>query len=405
VSNLQLTRNRTRTSSLRDAPDLESINYYIDGFLLKHRSQRHSPKTIRFYAECLRRFLWFLEHEDYPIALQEITPNHIRHFLIYISECNKERWGSTRPGANRPLSPASIHAFARTLRAFFRWVTKEAQLQYNPFSNVDMPKLPNQWKVEVYTEDEIARIFSACDQGDSPFYAQRNRAIVSLLLDSGIRASELLGLEVDDIDPRQGVFTVHGKGNKDRTAVIGQFARRALWEYLTHHRLKLDTFSPALFVTHQGTPLSYDGLRHMLSNLGERGGIERLSVRCHRFRHSFATMAHRNGMRGSTLQEALGHTTWDVTRKFYINISKEDLIEEHARYAPLDRMSRQLKAQQPSALRPSAGPGASPNRHPKLPDAKVLAREVSESTFVAVARKYGVSDVCIHKRLRKAGLK
>src|SRR5690349_14538980 len=106
-------------------PPLDSIHYFIDGFLLKHLSQRQPPSTVKFYKENLAKFVWFLEQEEYPVTLEDLTPNHIRHFLIYLQEQTEGRWGSTNWNANKPLAPASVHAFARTLRAFFRWATKE----------------------------------------------------------------------------------------------------------------------------------------------------------------------------------------------------------------------------------------------------------------------------------------
>jgi site-specific recombinase XerD len=92
------------------------IRYYLDGFLLKHRSQRHSPKTIEFYRDRLRNFCWFLENQGYPMDLASIHINHIRHFLISLQEEVKGRWDSNNPGANRPMKPRSIHAYARCLR-------------------------------------------------------------------------------------------------------------------------------------------------------------------------------------------------------------------------------------------------------------------------------------------------
>jgi site-specific recombinase XerD len=396
--------------SIRNAsrPDdvqlLDSIHYFIDGFLLKHRSQRHSPRTIDFYRENLQRFVWFLERQLYPTALPDITANHIRHFFIYLNESNEHRWGSDRWGANKPLSPSTIHGYARALRAFFRWATKEARLQFNPFANVDMPHVPSQWKVQTYTDEEIVQLFAACDTFATPFAVHRNRAIVAVLLDSGIRASELLGLEVGDIEPREAIFTVRGKGDKSRPVVVGNFARKELWAYLTHHRLRMDTPSPALFISHTGSALTYNGLMQVFRNLRIRSRIDRVAVRPHILRHTYATKAHRNGMKGATLQEALGHTMFDTTRRYYLDISKEDLAAEHAKYGPLDNMSKQLKVYENSAVQPARQPVENGRFAAKLPDATVLAYEVSQSNYTAVARKYGCSDTAIRKRLRKAGL-
>ena len=105
-------------------------------------------------------------------------------------------------------------------------------------------------------------------------------------------------------------------------------------------------------------------------------------------------------MRGSTLQEMLGHTKFDTTRRYYLDIAKEDLASEHAQYGPLDNLGRKLKNQPTSdCLRSSRL-----TTRPELPSVEVLAREVQDSSFRATARRYGVSDTAIRKRLMKAGL-
>ena len=410
MSRQQQTRNEppnrgySQYAKTSDLPPLDSIHYFIDGFLLKHRSQRHSPRTVEFYKEHLDRFVWFLKHEGYPDHIEAITPNHIRHFLIYLSEQCK-RWESNVWNANKPLSARTIRAYARALRAFFRWVTREASLPRNPFENVDMPHVPSQWKVEAFTDDEIVTLFATIDKIGTAFARQRNRAILALLLDSGIRASELLGLDMDDMDPRESLFNVKGKGGKSRPAVIGSFAKREIWAYLTHFRLPMNAMTDALFVTERGKPFSYDGLMNMFRNLRMKSGIERVSVRPHICRHTFATKAHRNGMRGATLQEALGHTMFDTTRRYYLDVSTEGLAEEHGKYGPLDRMSREIQSGREAKQEASKPQLDEKGKFaPKLPVAQVLVREVTQSSFLAVARKYGVSDTAVRKRIKKAGL-
>jgi site-specific recombinase XerD len=95
--------------------------------------QRHTPATITFYRWSLDHFLWWLEREHYSLTLAAITANHIRAFLIYLESAGC--WDKDQPNTDKPLAPASIHAFARTLRAFFNWATKEARLDANPFAN------------------------------------------------------------------------------------------------------------------------------------------------------------------------------------------------------------------------------------------------------------------------------
>jgi integrase/recombinase XerC len=398
MSNQRSTTNFTSNQQAPRTPSfgrlgITDIRYFIEGYVLHHKSRRHSPHTIEFYTDRLSRLVWFLEHESYPTTLPDISPFHLRAFMVYLSEQKQGRWDSSNHQANRPLTPSSIHSYAKAMRAFFIWATREARLPTNPFSMVEMPLLPNQWRVQTFTDEEIAALFAAIDQRGTPFTVQRNRAMLSLLLDTGLRASELLSLKVSDVDLREGVFNVVGKGNKVRAVVVGSFARRELWSYLANFRLKVAAEELALFVTRTGTPLTYDGLKLIFQRLRELTGITRIGVHAHICRHTFATKAHRNGMRGVVLQEALGHSAFEVTRRYYLDVSIEDLKEEHRLYGPLDNMPTLLRDQRVKL------PGT-----PEIPPADTLMREVRASNFRAVARKYGVSDTAIRKRLVKAGL-
>lgn len=260
---------------------ITDIRYFIEGYGLHHKSRRHSPHTISFYTDRLQRLVWFLEHEGYPTALPDITSNHLRHFLIYLSEQSQGRWDSSQYMANRPLAQASIHSYAKAIRAFFRWAMREVRLPNDPLSNIEMPALPNQWRLQTFTDEEIAALFAATDRMGNPFVIQRNRTILAVLLDSGIRAGELLSLQLGDVDLQEGVFNVIGKGRKAPTVAIGQLCRRELWSYLAHHRLKIQSDETALFLARNGAPLTYDGLKIVFQRLKELTGITRVGVHAH----------------------------------------------------------------------------------------------------------------------------
>jgi site-specific recombinase XerD len=171
---------------------VEDIRYYIDGFILHHKSQRHAPVTIVNHRERLGRFVWFLEQNGYPTELSAITPNHIRHFLTYLTETNEGRWGSTKGRANSPLTPNSIHTYARNLKAFFRWAAKEADLPRNLFENIQMPTLPNQWRVQVFNDEEIEALFAAVERMGDPFIVQAETARVLREAREALAESEAL---------------------------------------------------------------------------------------------------------------------------------------------------------------------------------------------------------------------
>lgn len=191
----QTSNHSTPQDCTQQAHDIGDIRYFIDGYVLHHKSQQHSRQIIATCVDRLGKFVWFLEHEGYPLDLEQISSAHIRAFFVYLQEQRQERWGSTNPGANKPLSQATANAYGRVLRAFFRWTAEEAGIR-NPFTNVKLPRVPNAWQIHVLDDDQIATLFKACDRSGTPFLVARNRTILAILLDTGARSCELLGLKV-----------------------------------------------------------------------------------------------------------------------------------------------------------------------------------------------------------------
>jgi hypothetical protein len=198
------------------------------------------------------------------------------------------------------------------------------------------------------------------------------------------------------------MFTVTGKGGKIRDVVIGSFARHELWVYLRDYRGKI-TNHDALFVAQGGSPLTYSGLAQIFKRIRRNSGID-VRVHAHKCRHSFATLAHANGMRGATLQAVLGHSGFDVTRRFYLDIPKEALAQEHEKYGPLDNLRGDIKPTPTKACKAEKVLNENGRWVPSLPDAKTLLKEVQASNYRRVARKYGVSDTTVRNKLTQAGL-
>src|SRR5690349_6495576 len=146
MSNQQSNHQKTRKNgSNLAALSLDSLEYYLEGFLLHQRAQRHAPATIVFYERYIRQFLRFLNEKSYPTDLAAITPNHLRSFLIFLQESTGAQWEGRVSRTGKPLKPRAVHAYARALRAFWNWATDEADLPQNPFAKVEMPKLPDAW--------------------------------------------------------------------------------------------------------------------------------------------------------------------------------------------------------------------------------------------------------------------
>jgi integrase/recombinase XerD len=164
-------------------------------------------------------------------------------------------------------------------------------------------------------------------------YALRMRAIIMLLLDTGLRASETCSISIKDIHLKEGYIIVFGKGDKERRVEFGPRTGQAIWKYLTS-RGKTEPHE-ALFISRTGYRLSRDHLAGRVHALGVKAGVE--NCHPHRFRHTFAVMFMRNGGSSLALQRLLGHSTMEMVRQ-YVKLSDVDLAQAHRRASPVENL-------------------------------------------------------------------
>ena len=292
---------------------LDCLPRWFDAFILDRKSQGVSPGTVYFYAAKFKLFDAYCSRNGLA-RISEVQPLHLRAFLVELEA----------QGHN----PGGIHAVVRTLRAFFSWYIKEEDPNgfQNPMRNIKPPRLPDcpLKPIEVRT---VEKLLSVCEGG---FCGVRDRAIILFLLDSGLRASELISLNTEDVDIIQGDVRVrNGKGNKSRTVAIGRKTRRAMRAYVKLH----SGDSEALWLTDDGERLTYWGLNQIISRLAKRAGIPKPEL--HDFRRAFALNCLRNGMDVYSLQRLMGHSDLQVMRR-YLDQTDEDIRAAHAKASPVD---------------------------------------------------------------------
>ena len=183
-----------------------------------------------------------------------------------------------------------------------------------------------------FSAEEIERILKGCGAPKTKTaYQSRNRLMVVMLVDTGIRASELLGLNLEDIDLKRQRMLVLGKGNKKRYVPFGNATRRYLWRYLSERG---NTPGP-LFMSYRNGRLTLNALEDVFRRLGRRVGIP--ACYPHRFRHTFAVNFLCNGGDAITLQNILGHTSLDMVSR-YVRLSQQNVSDTHRRSSPADKM-------------------------------------------------------------------
>lgn len=281
-------------------------------FLLDCQARRLTPSTLIFYQQKVKRFTNWLT-ENGINTLDAITSHHIKAYLVSLQE--------------RGLKDNSQHDYARAVKTFLNYCVRDELLDKSPFVKVKMPIIGDRLPV-ILSDSEIK---TALTKTKHP----RNKVIIRFILDSGVRASELLNLNVGDVDFVNGVVTVHqGKQQKDRLTSIGSTTRKALKRYLLE-RGKLEPNEPLFAHQHYGTRLTLIGLMSMFRTIQEQTGIDTLTA--HTLRRTMATKSLENGMDAYVLAQMLGHADTQVLRK-YARVSKARIQNQSDKFGVVDNL-------------------------------------------------------------------
>ena len=316
--------------SLQNYAVTTSLESLVQGYILNCKCENKSPATIDTYHRFLKCFLWYCRACCYPDSPNKITPNNIRQFLLYLaSESN--RWGIDNPSSRSPACQATVNHYYRVLCTFFNWLKDEDLITENPVSRIKTPKIESK-VVKALSPKEAEALLNQCSS--KTCLSVRNRAVLMMLLDTGIRVSEISNLQVSDIDLKTGSFLVRrGKGGKQRVVRIGVKAQKALWRYLTGYK---HGESEYLFLNRSGGRLNDNAIKRMVRQLGKKANIENVHV--HRLRHTFAISFLRAGGDVFSLKYLMGHSTLYMTQRYLKSLSAEDAIKAHKRFSPLDNM-------------------------------------------------------------------
>jgi site-specific recombinase XerD len=292
----------------------DNLNRWIDSFMLDRKSQDLAQGTLHFYTWKLKLFTEYAGAHGIT-RISQITSSYIRDFMISLSMSH---------------NPGGVHAAFRCLRAFLYWYEKETDIEWsNPIRNVKPPKIALA-PLEPVEFTTVKKLLKTCNLTE--FYGARDYAMFLFLLDTGIRASELTALDIDDVDPILGdVNILHGKGGKPRMVVIGKRTRKAVRSYL---KFRNDT-EYALWVTNERTRLTYWGLVMILKRRSKLAKVEQPSL--HSFRRAFALACLRSGMDILSISKLLGHSNLSVVQR-YLAQTGEDLRLAHIRAGPVDNM-------------------------------------------------------------------
>ena len=292
---------------------------HTDDFIESLRRKAASAHTIANYQIDLRHFLEFLEQKK--ASIESTDHLMLRDFLNHLY-------------TERDLSKSSVSRKLACLKTFFKFMVREGRLKANPAELITSPRLPK--KLPSFLGEAEAAAIIEMPQGTT-LKALRDRAILELLYASGLRVSELVGLNEDEIDMKQETVRVLGKGNKERIVPFGTFAAAALRDYLGKKRSLRITVPekngdvPA-FISLRGHRLSSRDVQRLVARV--RLGLNTTRrVTPHTLRHSFATHLLERGADLRSIQELLGHESLSTTQK-YTHVSVQHLKNEYDKAHP-----------------------------------------------------------------------
>jgi integrase/recombinase XerD len=282
-----------------------------------------SANTLQAYRRDLDRYRAFLESQGIsdPAVVEE---REVSAFLAAIR---------TGDDGFAPLRASSAARAVVAVRGFHRFLVLEGATATDPADQVQPPAAPKRLP-KALSIDDVERVLAASGTGDAPG-GLRDRALLEVLYGSGARISEAVGLAVDDLDLRDGLVRLRGKGSKERIVPLGRFAVAAVDAYLVRARPVLagrGTGNPALFLNARGGPLSRQSAWAVLAASAQRAGLT-AKVSPHTLRHSFATHLLEGGADIRVVQELLGHASVSTTQ-IYTRVTADTLREVYAAAHP-----------------------------------------------------------------------
>tara|TARA_B100001245_G_scaffold218439_1_gene187613 strand:+ start:819 stop:1715 length:897 start_codon:yes stop_codon:yes gene_type:complete len=288
------------------------LNEHLESFL-KHLTvvRQLSPHTIKNYRRDLTQFAKFLEKEI--AEWREVQKHNVRDYI------NKER--------RRGLNPRSLQRILSSFRSFFNYLLDEELIEINPASSIRAPKSAKLLPKALDT-DLVNKLLDFKPDGNLEI---RDKAIAELIYSSGLRLSELCGLDIDSISIKERTCRVIGKGNKTRDLPIGEKAIKAIRDWLLVRKIISTTKTKALFLNKHGIRISNRSVQLRLEKMSKKRGLPLISP--HMLRHSFASHILESSGDLRAVQEMLGHSDIGTTQ-IYTKLNFQHLAKVYDKTHP-----------------------------------------------------------------------
>ncbi|MCB1736068.1 MAG: site-specific tyrosine recombinase XerD [Gammaproteobacteria bacterium] len=274
-----------------------------------------ADNTLKAYRSDLSKIAEWLAERD--VALEAADRTHLLDYLSW-----RARHGSHARSSARLLS---------SLRRYYRWLLREKRIETDPTAQIDSPRLGRPLPKSL-TEADVEALLDAPDPDD--MLGLRDRAMLEVLYACGLRVSELVALRIDELNTRQGVVRVVGKGGKQRLVPLGEVALDWLSRYLIESRPELlrGRPTPDLFPTRRGQAMTRQAFWQLIKRYAKAASIEK-PLSPHTLRHAFATHLLNHGADLRVVQMLLGHSDLSTTQ-IYTHVARERLKQLHQSHHP-----------------------------------------------------------------------
>lgn len=300
---------------------MRSSAMHLDGavevFTLYCKSKGLAERTLETYSYALRELRAFLAVSGGSPPIP--GPQDLRSFTSSMLE--------------RGLARGTIRIRLRAIRCFCGFLEREGFVETSPFHTVEIPKVPIRYP-EIITQEQARRLLGAARR--RTWTGSRNSAILTTFLDTGLRLSELVHLNLEDVDLQRLTIRIRsGKGDKERHVYIGRVLLRALRQWVDARGFHAG--GTPFYLTRDGNPLDRRNVERIIERIAARSGLEGIRISPHILRHTFATHYVRNGGDPFSLQRILGHSDIKTTM-IYVNLAGVGLQEAHAKASPVDSL-------------------------------------------------------------------
>lgn len=291
----------------------------LEKFLLNQKVINNSEETIKYYKKRIGYFISFVNDVD----INELSIDNYNSYVIYLQNKINDK--------GKPLSSATIKTTLNAVKIFFKFSFDNKYMLIPIYRNIK-PYKQNKKAIVVLSNEEINLLLSS--QNEFTIIGLRNLLAISLMLDAGLRVSEVVNLDVTDVNKELGVIKVFGKGRKERLVPLTDSITR----YFDKYVFLTSSFSGALFRDFStGERLTTSGISQILRRIKKQVGFQKLHP--HYLRHTFATLFLVNGGDPVHLQLILGHTTLYMT-EHYLHLANQMTLQKQKQFSPLSNIKK-----------------------------------------------------------------